>query len=133
MQHFWEKTILDPECFTLKTDNIQTTNWPFMNTMAEMASLQQDKSTQTTRAGLLLHDSTTTNATQIQEFRPTDTPSVKFPTFSFTQGLQYVENFFYVTFILICSKYLYFIQCNIDGLYKINTVMYLYVFSQICV
>lgn len=76
-----------PECFTLKTDNIQTTKWPFMNTMAEMASLQQDKSTQTTRAGLLLHDSTTTNATQIQEFRPTDTPSVKFPTFSFTQGL----------------------------------------------
>lgn len=76
-----------------------------MNTMAEIASLQQDKSTQTTRAGSLLHDATTTNATQIEEFRPTDTLSVKFPSFPFTQGLQYVENFFYVTFILICSKY----------------------------
>nr|XP_034330953.1 uncharacterized protein LOC117690632 [Crassostrea gigas]XP_034330954.1 uncharacterized protein LOC117690632 [Crassostrea gigas] len=71
-----------PECFTLKTDDIQTTKWTFMNTMAEMASLQQDKSTQTTRAGSLLHDATTTKATQIQEFRRT-----KFSTFSFPQGL----------------------------------------------
>lgn len=107
-----------------------------MNTMAEIASLQQDKSTQTTRAGSLLHDATTTNATQIEEFRPTDTLSVKFPSFPFTQGLQYVENFFLCHIHINMQQIsciMYFIQCNIDGLYKINTIMYLYVFSQICV
>lgn len=55
-----------------------------------MASVQQDSSTQTTRAGLLLHITTTTNAKQIidnQEIRPTDTPSVKFPIVSFIWGL----------------------------------------------
>lgn len=86
-----------------------------MNTMAEMASLQHDKSTQTTRAGSLLHDATTTKATQIQEFRRT-----KFSTFSFPQGLQYVENFLCHIHINMpqISCIMYFIQCNIDGLYN---------------
>lgn len=98
LQHFCKTNFLDPECFSLKTDTNQTTEWPVMNyTKAEMAPLQQNESTQTTSAGTFLHIETTTDATQVTDIqkRPTDTPGIKFPTVFFARGLQYVENFIF--------------------------------------
>lgn len=86
-----------PECFSLKTDTNQTTEWPVMNyTKAEMAPLQQNESTQTTSAGTFLHIETTTDATQVTDIqkRPTDTPGIKFPTVFFARGLHLAVGLF---------------------------------------